>query len=123
VSGIGKAAAIFAVAISICAFVLALVGGSVLYATQGVLQALVPSGRTDLGYPLGAGVLLVYALGLGAGLAAMRWPFPAAFAMLPLAGCAFLFGGPIAKAFAVVIACCAGFLMVSARRSQRAKAT
>jgi hypothetical protein len=33
-SGFGKAAAIFATAISICAFVVALLGGSVLYATR-----------------------------------------------------------------------------------------
>jgi hypothetical protein len=106
-----------------CAFVLALLGGSVLYATEGVLQALVPSGRTNLGYPLGAGVFLVYALGLGAGLAAIRWPFPAALAMLPLAACAFFFGGPIAKVFAIIFVSCAGVLMVSARRSQHVKAT
>ncbi len=113
---VGKAAAIVAVAISICAFVLALVGGSVLYATEGVLRLFIPNSRTELGYPLGAGVFLVYGLGLGAGLAAMRWPFPGAFVMLPLCACGFFFGGPIAKVFAIVTMCCAGFLMASAKR-------
>ena len=122
-NGIGKAAAIFAIAVSTCAFLLALFGGSVLYATEGVLRVLVPNSRPALGYPLGASVFLVYALGLGAGLAALRWPFPAAFAMLPLAVCSFFFGGPIAKVFAIVILCCASILMVSARRNKPAKAT
>jgi hypothetical protein len=99
-NGIEKAAAILAIAVSACAFLLALAGGSVLYATEGVLRVLVPNSRPELGYPLGTGVFLVYAFGLGAGVAALRWPLTAAFAMLSLAACAFFFGGPIAKVFA-----------------------
>ena len=120
-AGLGRAAAIFAVAISACAFVLALVGGSILYATESVLRIVVPGSNAALGYFLGTGVFLIYALGLGAGSAAMRRPFPAAFAMLPLAACAFFFGGPIAKGFAIALVCCAAILMmVTARRGLRA---
>ena len=116
-NGVGKAAAIFAVAISICGFALALVGGSVLLATEGFLRIIAPTSDPTLGYPLGAGVFVIYVLGLCAGLAAMRWPFPAALAMLPLGACAFFFGGPVAKAFAIAIVCCAAILMASVRRS------
>ena len=114
---LGKAAAIFGAAVSASAFVLALVGGSILYSTEAVLRVIGLRGDVALGYPLGRGVFLIYVCGLAVALAGIRWPAPAGLALLPLGAIAFIFGGPIAKVFAVAIACVGALLVASSRRS------
>lgn len=119
-SSLGKAAAIFGAAISGSAFLLALAGGSILYSTEAFLSVVGLRGDIALGYPLGRGVLLVYTCGLAAALAGMRWAAPAGLAMLSLGAIAYVFGGPVAKVFAVAIACAGAMLLVSSRRSHAA---
>lgn len=112
--------ALLAVVISIAAFALALLGGGLMAALSTVFAIVGLGGDAGvINYPLGAGVFAVYALGLALGFAAMRWPARAGLAMFPLALCAFLFGGPVAKLFAVGIACAGTMLLVMTRHRNR----
>jgi hypothetical protein len=116
-TSLGKAAAIFGAAISVSAFLLALAGGSILYSTEALLRVVGLRGDMVSGYPLGRAVLLIYTCGLAAALAGIRWPAASGLALLPLGAIAFLFGGPVAKVFAVAIACAGMMLLISSRRT------
>ena len=110
--GIRRWVAIFATCISVTALFLVLVGGGMLLALESLLSVIALSpGAGVLSYPLGAGVLVVYACGIALGIAAMRWPVAAGIAMLPLGACAFLFGGPVAMVYGVVIVCAGALLL------------
>lgn len=116
-----KAAAIAAVTVSAVAFLAALFGGGIVAALSGFFRLFGLGADMGLSsYPLGAGVFVVYVLGIALGLACNRWPLPAGLAMLPLGACAYLFGGPVAKAFGVVIVCIGGLLLAVVLRSSRA---
>ncbi len=108
-------AAICATVISVIALFLVALGGGTLLALESLLNVATMgrAGGTLLqAYPLGAGVLLVYAVGIALGIAALRWAMPAALAMLPLGACALVFGGPVAKVYGILMILCAIVLLV-----------
>ena len=110
-----KVAAICATVISVIALSLVAVGGGALLALESLLNVATvgrASGTLLHAYPLGAGVLLVYAVGIALGIAALRWTMPAAAAMLPLGACALLFGGPVAKVYGILMILCAIVLLI-----------
>jgi hypothetical protein len=113
-----RAVAIFATVISIFALITALLGGGILLAMEGLVgvMTLGQAKGALASYPLGAGVFVVYACGTALGLAALRWPIPTGIAMLPLGAVAFLFGGPIAKVYGIVIFCAGLLLLATSRR-------
>ena len=114
---IHRVLAIFAAVISIIALITAVVGGIMLAS----LLSIVTLGQitTANSYPLGAGVLVIYAGGLGLAAAIPRWPSAAGAAMLPLGAIAFLFGGPIAKVYGIaMIGTGALLVMTSVRRAR-----
>ncbi len=108
-------AAICATVISVIALFFVGLGGGTVVVLESLLNVATMgrAGGTLLeAYPLGAGVLLVYAVGIALGIAALRWTMPAAVAMLPLGACALLFGGPVAKVYGILMILCAIVLLV-----------
>jgi hypothetical protein len=95
--------AIFAIVASSAALILAGLGGGALLALRGLLPLeFIPDDKI-LHYPLGAGVFALYAFGIALGITASRRPITAGITMLPLGVCAFIFGGPVAQIYGVVI--------------------
>jgi hypothetical protein len=113
-----RAAAIFVAVISIFALITAALGGGILLAMKGLVgvMTLGQAKGALANYPLGAGVFVVYACGIALSLAALRWPVATGIAMLPLGAVAFLFGGPIAKVYGIVIFCAGLLLLATGRR-------
>ena len=114
-------AAGFSITISIAAMLAAFIGGSVMQVLVGIFGFLAQGNvAPGLGYPLGNGVFVVYLIGIALGVMAVRRPVLAGGAMLPLGACAFLFGGPVAKAYGIAFIC-TGFLLLGLglRRSAR----
>ena len=112
-----RAVAIFATVISLFAMITAALGGGIMLAMEG-LVGVISLGQSKgalIDYPLGAGVFVVYACGTALGLASLRWPIAAGIAMLPLGSVAFLFGGPIAKVYGIVMFCARLLLLASSR--------
>jgi hypothetical protein len=113
-----RAVAIFATVISLFAMITAALGGGIMLAMEG-LVGVISLGQSKgalIDYPLGAGVFLIYACGTALGLAALRWPLATGIAMLPLGAVAFLFGGPIAQVYGILIFCAGLLLLGSSRR-------
>lgn len=98
-----RALAIFVAIIGVLALLAAAMGGAIVES----LAVIFTLGRnTGVGlFPLGAGVFVIYLVGIGLGLAVPQRPRAAATAMLPLGVIALLFGGPVAKIYGVPIVC------------------
>ena len=113
-----RGVAIFATVISLFAMITAALGGGIMLAMEGLVGVITfgQAKGTLIDYPLGAGVFIIYACGIALGLAALRWPVATGIAMLPLGAVAFLFGGPIAKVYGLVIFCAGLLLLVTDRR-------
>ena len=116
------ALAFLATLVSATAIILTTIGGSVLFALEGLLQILTLGQATGVlsDYPLGRGVLVLYACGIALGAIASRWPVSAAIAILPVGACAFLFGGPVAQVYGIVIACTGGLILATGPRPAKA---
>lgn len=104
-SAICRVAAIFIIVVSLAGFFLALWTGGLVVALHELLGAIgLASRNPDASpYPLGAWTLAIYVAGGVLGFLARRHPLPVGLAVLPLAIVALLYGGPITRAYGVLL--------------------
>jgi hypothetical protein len=105
VDTIYRGLAIFTIVISLAGFFLALWTGGLVVALHELFGSIgLASRRAEASpYPLGGWTLLIYVLGAVLGYFARRHPLPAGLTMLPLSAIALLLGGPITRAYGVIL--------------------
>ena len=105
VDTIFRGVAIFTIVVSLAGFFLALWTGGLVVALHELFGSIGLASRSAEAtpYPLGGWTLLIYVFGAVLGYFARRHALPAGLAMLPLSVVALLFGGPITRAYGVIV--------------------
>ena len=105
VDTIFRGLAIFTIVVSLAGFFLALWTGGLVVALHELFGSIGLASRSESAspYPLGGWTLLIYVLGAVLGYFARRHPLPVGLTMLPLSAFALLFGGPITRAYGVIV--------------------